>query len=751
MDNISICVSFIAAILGIAYPILLEVISRLDEKYSSQIIVDLFSKEKENKFFTLSLRVSLASLLLWVLKLPPLIKIDGLNYLIGKSSEYILILSTILLIISFFYFVKKVLIYYTPTKYLPFLISRHDKNSEKSDYEYFRAIADVLYFSIKNQNEKISKTISDFMYGAFKKVRDKNQNKEVVYPSTYYDLVYKTIEELAFQKNKRLTFLEHRTAGSVWLLGEFGNTKVSEDTYVWIWRNILLAIKYQREDYIIYHWETAFQYARQSLDYIYPNYSNETFEITNQAEIDIRLTDRKRFLEFHYALGGLLLYKKHYNCLQRAFNYTQSIPPQYELLPDTMDEVFGLYFNFRDPYEMKHPWISNRYGFPDLGGLNSDGIIKQWICKYVALLFIRQYSIVPHLITMKPLNYPRIPPTQGEKRQWIDNLDYFKRLVEEVLNNKELLSITGLDFVTDEWCEKYKQPKPIEFKEKVKQNVIDSFEGTEIEQPVSPAKVQKFKDTSAAILKPIFEEYKSIDNSSELNGDLNKWYVNGQSHIIDKSGFADNQDAEHINFDSFLPESFSIKFRNAISEIFVLASSASYLLNSEDIVQGISRLGISAKDYVIVSFGIEITELIKKDSNDSLKDIKIIYFNHRNYHLVGDSLFILKIADLPKLNYKELKPEEIEKYSLDKTINDYNLYTTVVDLNLSSDLRETFAEDSNGKDLRKSVYMAIFISLEVQWKKNIHCIQIKQASAYRERGIINNLSDIKSIAEKPSR
>ena len=625
------------------------------------------------------------------------------------------------------------------------------KNKSKANnYEYFGAISDILYYSIKNQNEKIAKTISDFMYGAFKEVRDKNPNSEVVYPINYYEVVSKTIEELAPQKNKRLTFLEHRTAGSVWLFGEFGNTKVSEDTYVWIWRNFLLAIKYQREDYIIYHWETAYQYIRQSLDYIYPKHSNETFDITNQNEIDTRLADRKRFLEFHYALGGLLLYKKHYNSIKRAFTYTQSIPPQYELLPDTMDEVFGLYFNFRDPYEMKHPWISSRYAFPDLGGLNSDGIIKQWICRYIALLFIRQYSIVPHLITMKPLNFPRIPSTQGEKRQWIDNLDYFKILVEEVLKNKELLKTVGLDFVTDEWCEKYKHPKPIEFIEKLKQDVIDSFEGTEIEQPISATKVQRFKDTTATLLKPIFEEYKVIDNKDELKGDLNKWYVNGQSHIIDKSGLADNQDAEHLNFDSFLPESFSNKYREAISEIFVLASSTSYLFNSQDIVPAISRLGIEAKDYIIVSFGIDIQELIK-NGNNSLKDFKIINFNYRNYHLVGDSLFILKLVDLPKLNYRELKAEEIEKYSLDSTIKEYNLYTTVVDLNLSLDLRETFAENSNEKDLRKSVYMAIFMSLEVQWKKNIQCIQIKQASAYRERGIINNLSDIKSIVEKPSR
>ena len=751
MDNISLCVSFIATILGIAYPILLEVVSRLDEKYSSQTIVDLFSKEKENKYFTLFLKISLLSLFIWVLKLPPLFKVKGLDNIIGNSAQYILVLSTTLLIVSFFYFVKKVLIYYTPTKYLPYLISRHNKSGEANDYEFFRAIADVLYFSIKNQNEKISKSISDFMYGAFKKIRDANENTEVIYPSIYYELVYTTIEELASQKNKRLTFLEHRTAGSVWLLGEFGNTKPSENTYIWIWRNLQLAIKYQREDYIIYHWETAYQYVRQSLDFIYPTHSDSSFEITNQKEMDLRLADRKKFLEFHYALGGVLLYKKHYNSIYRAFTYTQSIPPQYELLPDTMDEVFGLYFSFRDPYEMKHPWISSRYSFPDLGGLNSDGIIKKWICKYVALLFIRQYSIVPHLITMKPLNLPRIPPTQGEKRQWIDNLDYFKSLVDEVLKDKELLSTTGLDFITDEWCEKYKQTKPLEFIEKVKQKVIESFEGTEIEQPVSETKVQRFKETTKAILTPIFEEYEVINNQVEQTGELNKWYVNGQSHIIDKSGLAENQDAEHLNFDSFLPESFSNKYRDAISEIFVLVSSKSFLLNPQDIAQAIGRLGINPTDYVIVSFGIDIDELLTKNSNASLVGIKTIKFQYRNYHLVGDSLFVLKLSDLPRLNYREIKAEEIKKYSLSRVIDKYNVYVTVVDLNNSPDLRDTFAESSNEKDLRKSAYMAIFMSLEVQWKKNIHCVQIKQASAYRERGIINTLNDIKPIDEKPSR
>lgn len=745
MDNISISVSFIAAILGIAYPILLQVITRLDEKYSSQVIVDLFEKEWESKVFAVSLKVSLILLLIWILKLRPFVEIEGLDYLINNSAEFLLIISTTGLVISFFYFVRKVLIYYTPTRFLPYLDKMHNKNPEQNDYEVFRAIADVLYFSIKNQNEKISRSISVFMSGAFRQIRDKNQNAEVKYPFPYYELVNKTIEELAFQKNKRLAFLEHSTAGSIWLLGEFENTKISDYTYNCIWRNFLVAIKYQKDDYIIYHWESAHQYMRQSLKHIHPNYSSETTEILNQHEINIRLTQRKKFLELHYALGGLLLYKKQYNSINRAFHYTQSIPPQYELLPDTMEEVFELYFNFRDPYEINHPWLSSTYDFPDLGGLNSDGIIKYWICLYIALLFVRQYSIVPHLVGEEPLKPPKIPSTQVEKRQWIENLDYFKKLVGEILENKELLSFARLDFITDEWCEKLGPPKPLAFIEKIKEDVINSFEGTLVEQRVSPTKVQSFRDSTEAFLKPIFEEYKSINNINELTGDVNKRYINGQSQIIDKSAFADDQDKTHLNFDSFLPEAFSNKFREAICEIFALMSSSSYLLNTADILPAIRRLGIGSDNYIIVSFGMDLKEIMKMGHDEEFANFQIIAFDFGNYALVEEALFILKKSELPVLNYKKIKDEVVKKYSLHETIKENNLYTAVVDLNQANEIRESLEKDLREKDLRKSVFMGIFVNVEVQWKKNIQCVQIKQASAYREKGIINSLSDVKSI------
>lgn len=621
-----------------------------------------------------------------------------------------------------------------------------NKNApNKDNFEYFVAIADLLYYSIKNQNEKIAKTISEFLYSAFKEFRAKSQNEAVVYPSIFYDVVSKTIEELAFQKNKRLSFLEQRTAGSIWLLGEFEYAKISEETYSCIWSNLNLALKYDKDDYIIFHWEHAHQHLSYALNDI--NY----YEVKNEQEIEEKIKQRKRFLEFHYALGGLLLYKRRYNCLKRAFTFTNSIPPRYELLPESMDEVFNLFFDFYDPYDLKYTWISNKYYFPELGGLNADGVIKNKICQYIALLFVRQYSIVPYLITMKPLDLPQIPKTQGEKKIWINNLDYFKQLVENTLNNDELLKETNLNFVNNEWCEKNDFTKPIQFIENLKQKVIDSYDGEEVEQRVSESKVLKFKNTTAEILKPVFDEYKVISNKSELLGDLKTFYIYGQSIVSDKSGFAEDQEAEHINFDSFLAENLSNKYKLAFSEIFFQVISKSYLLNFEDIIPAIIRLGIDIKDYVIVSFGIEIdrSEFVNRNSSLTLNDIEFVKFNHRNYNLVGDSLFILKKDDLPRIIYTELEVDEIEKYSLSQIDKSYELYATVIDLNKSIALRERLSQSNINKDLRKSVYISINFKHEVQWKKNIQCIQIKQASVYRERGIVDKINDIKSINEKP--
>ena len=114
MKSVDAYIYIIIGLLGVAYPILLQVVSTLDEKYESEQIVKIFNQEWEGNAFQYSLYSSLIFVVIWSLKLPPLIQSNGtLKFLIENSAEILIGINTILLVIFFFLYVRKVLIYYT--------------------------------------------------------------------------------------------------------------------------------------------------------------------------------------------------------------------------------------------------------------------------------------------------------------------------------------------------------------------------------------------------------------------------------------------------------------------------------------------------------------------------------------------------------------------------------------------------------------------------------------------------------------
>lgn len=211
MNEIGIFITVSITLLGVAYPILLQVIARLEEKYLSEKIVSLFDQELEGRLFRWLLILTLIFIVVWTFNLEPLIKIDGFNFLINNSANILVKLCSILLVVSFFFYTHKILIYYTPTKLALYLIDKH--NEADNDFKYFDALSDILILSIKPKQRNLSLTLSDFFYDAYRNEREKFKNIPVEYPDIYYETVHKSIEELAILKEKRNSALEYRTAG----------------------------------------------------------------------------------------------------------------------------------------------------------------------------------------------------------------------------------------------------------------------------------------------------------------------------------------------------------------------------------------------------------------------------------------------------------------------------------------------------------------------------------------------------------
>ncbi|TLX76076.1 hypothetical protein E9993_07650 [Labilibacter sediminis] len=753
INDISIYITVSITLLSVAYPILLQVIARLDEKYSSEIIVSLFDQEVEGRLFRWLLITTLVFIVVWTFKFKPFIQIDGLNFLINNSANILVGLSSILLVISFFFYTRKILIYYTPTKFAQYLKSKHFES--KNDFKYFDALSDILLLSIRQQQRNLSLTVSDFFYDAYRNEREKFANKPVEYPDNFYETVHKSIEELAILKEKRNYSLEYRTAGGIWLLGEMQGHELSKKTYTWLWRNILLSIQYQQDDMIVNHWQTAYQFYTCSLPYIHENYdySTSNFQDINQEAVNKRISEREKFIEFHYALGGLLTYKKRYSCINRIFNHTNSEPPRFELLPDSMHEIFDFYFKVRDPYDREYTWISHMYAFPEQTGLRADSIVKKWICSYMAILFLRQYTIVPYLITMKPLDYPSVPKTQGEIKEWIDGLEFFKKLVSGHLDNKNLLNELNLDFITKEWCEVNEKVYPLDFLDIMKSNLKESYNNNALNLQISDEKITQFKNSTKDIIEEVFEEISPINNSVGIVGESDKWYVNGQRMLQNKDAFSERPEAHYLAYDSFLASVLSKSIIEGISSTFFLKRSKTYLFKPLDLFTAIDIFGLTGQ-HVIVNFGINIEHYIERHKVSNLNlskynDTPII--SYKGNQLVNNAFFILQRSDLPIILSKPISAEVIAKYSLKKISDKIDLHASVIDLNNTSD--EIFNENKVGKEedeIRKSVLLSIMISVEILWKKHIDVIQLNEFSVYRQKGLANKISDIESIWRKES-
>jgi hypothetical protein len=208
---------------------------------------------------------------------------------------------------------------------VPYAIEKHKERADLNDLSFFQVNVDLFVITIRQGNEKIGYSLSDFFYEEFKSYRESSANKEVVYPLPYYDFVSKIIEESASIQSNRLRFIAHRAAGGVWLLGEYSNSKISQTTYQWLWSNIKLSLKYNRTDFVEMFWENSHNFKqfikRQPNPILHP----DTFEIINNYEIDLAKKEIDTFVRFHYFLGGLLMYKEQYGLINKFFINTNEV------------------------------------------------------------------------------------------------------------------------------------------------------------------------------------------------------------------------------------------------------------------------------------------------------------------------------------------------------------------------------------------------------------------------------------------
>lgn len=215
---IEICVAIDIAILGIAYPIIVDKISNIGDKYSSQYIPVLFNNEfpqkalkiKANKkeysisVFKLTLFLTLFSFIFLIFKFKPPFGCD--YWLIKNSAKLTVLTLTIFLIIFFLIWLGKVALYNGKSKsLLTHAINNYNKSKSNTEIQnyHLKAINEIAFYAIEKQDEHLQETLLEFYYSVFASIRKKHdKSKALVYPIDLYFLVSKLNEIVSKDENK---------------------------------------------------------------------------------------------------------------------------------------------------------------------------------------------------------------------------------------------------------------------------------------------------------------------------------------------------------------------------------------------------------------------------------------------------------------------------------------------------------------------------------------------------------------------
>jgi hypothetical protein len=402
-----------------------------------------------------------------------------------------------------------------------------------------------------------------------------------------------------------------------------------------------------------------------------------------------------------------------------------------------MTEIFFWFEDFRNDFKPKKAPLDAKYYFPELDNFGRSQQIIYWICSYLGLLFIRQYSLDTYYIYQDHTALPQMPDNVIELNNWLDSVNYFEVCLKETLENDELFSELGWVSLVEDNKANFNK-----FIDDLKTAIKEKIGHQKLNAPLSRSKIEKFKGSTSVIIAASFKKYDDIFisiNEDQKDKDI-RLYVSGLRTLMTKSAFTDD-DIPHLNYDRVFAEQVArYNIERYIPSSFIVASTRRYLLNTDTLLFGIEKLIGGTKDVIIIAMNIsyEYSKVLAESKYASF--IKGIPATD-----IRDVLFVLKKSDLPSIEHKNLKESEIEEYKLEGLDDEIKTYASVIDINdtENSDIKGRWSSEDDLLDLKVQITIA-FVSV-IYWRKEREVVQVNLASRFKEQGVQSDINSIEPL------
>lgn len=264
----SLILAFLPTIIAISYPIIIQTITKLNELYSSTLIIDSFKKEKYHILFKNFLIASLV--------------LSGLTFLNYETINVIAFIFIIFLIVFFIKYIELILIYNNPNELHEHILNKskinninlNNENINKTEYKYknittkyHEIICDLYCYSIKLSDYTLETNIREkyfYKISYIGKYIDNFKSNETTFDSVIFNSNFRIIENYIKYECKQTRYKHIEFFSTEYYLPITFNSKslspFDSQTFSAIWNTLLLLVNAKNYKKLKAHWEKVHQY-----------------------------------------------------------------------------------------------------------------------------------------------------------------------------------------------------------------------------------------------------------------------------------------------------------------------------------------------------------------------------------------------------------------------------------------------------------------------------------------------------------
>lgn len=621
----TLTITVFAAVFGMAYPLILQAIERIDQKYTSSVLSTDLRKRWQFKAFNVLIIVCIASvgILAYVLEC-----FDNEWWKYGVVSAAVFLI--LLLMIDVVLLVQQIIDYYSPKDLLRML----KKNAKKRDAD---ALLDLAKFAAKTDDFMLHvNSLSEIASLFYEEQQKAPKDKPVEYSPELYDILSKVAKRVGdptlFDDRYNYigilaTVYNHSSEGGL-----------SQDTLLRIWEMVNRAAKAGNTGWFRDYWPYADQYYR-------------FYKLNGRSPLSDN--NLKEFYRYHVMIGGLLIYFKRYDWLTHIMRFSQSQPGKFELIPGTLGRIFDMVW-LVDELNEKPFGLYKKYQYLGLEeGAKIDDAIAGYTYQYLALLIIRLWTYNDYNI-----NYadPFILPAADEEfvennERMINRVEWMKKNVERWYNNG-LVTEFGLSNVPDVNVVKSKLDEYIGV---LKQKIIEIDEHDEVDEHKAKVIRDEMIVHNANSYCPIpMKENDEVLDETQFNTTSTPIIATNR---IEKPYITKGSKKELGNFGGSLVHELNFRMLNEYlrADFSMMPYSISYSINQKDLLEAIDRLELP-EDYVIVEIG-NVLKLYEFRDKITVDGDNRMYNGHKILSLgmagFTNSIWILRGSEVPFIEIVE--------------------------------------------------------------------------------------------------